>query len=407
MKKITFAFFGLFVIQLGFSQSDCNTALSITPGITSVANLTGTAPINICDGDDPATAGAWYAFTPATGGTILVSSDLAANAGGDTNLMVYSGTCDALICEAFEDDVDLEGDNYLSSVVLAVSVGVTYYIAWDNRWADDAFTFELEFNSVTCQDTAPYAQNFNDNTEFIFCYTTEDVDGDGLSWISQQDLDLNGDGTNETFATNANSETGPKNDWLFSPGFTLTAGTAYQVISRFNVLSPLGTANGSLEAFMTNAPSSTAATQIPLFSQTDITAQGAFETLEAMAYEETNSFTPATSGTFYIAYRSFGAGGSGFVLLFDSNIDFSLGVVQKDTKTFKHFYNNVSDVLTLTSSNRAFDFIQIYNIMGQEVLKNTLSQTTEDLNLSGIQDGIYFANVWIAGRVKTIKFLKQ
>ena len=407
MKKITFAFFALSAFQFGYSQSDCSSALPIAPGITSVATLTGTAPTNICDGDVPATAGAWYSYTAATAGLISVSSDLPANAGGDTNLMVYSGTCGALICEAFQDDVDLDGANYLSTVEFLATAGVTYYIAWDDRWEAVAFTFELVFDTPTCADAAPYAQNFSDNGEFLFCYTTEDVDADGLSWITQQNLDLDGDGTNETFATNGNSAVGPKNDWLFSPGFTLTGGIAYQVLSRFNTIGATSPNTASLEAFMTDAPSSSASTQIPLFSQTGITTQGAFETLESMAYENINIFTPATSGTYHIAYRSFGAGASGFILLFDSNIDFSLSVAEVDTTIFKHYYDNVTDVLTLTSSDRAFDHIQIYNIMGQEVLKNNLSQTTESVNLSGIQDGIYFANIALAGRLKTIRFLKQ
>lgn len=407
MKKITFAILALFVVQFGYSQSDCSSALPITAGTTSVATLTGTAPTIICDEEDPATAGAWYSYTTATTGVVTVSSDLPANAGGDTNLMIYSGTCGALVCEAFQDDVDLADGNYLSTAQFLATAGVTYYIAWDDRWEDVAFTFELLFETPTCANATPYAQTFDDNAEFLYCYTTEDVDGDGISWITQQNLDLDGDLTNETFATNGNSTTGPKNDWLFSPGFTLTGGTEYQVISKFNTIGATAPNTASLEAFMTDAAASSAATQIPLFSQTGITTQGEFATLESMAYENVNTFTPATSGTYHIAYRSFGPGESGFILLFDSNIDTALSVTEQDANIFKHYYNSATDVLSLRSSNRTFNNIQVFNIMGQEVLTNNLSQNSENVNLSGIQDGIYFANVILGGHAKTIKFLKQ
>jgi hypothetical protein len=407
MKKITIAFCALLSFQFGFSQSDCSTALPITPGITSVATITGTAPTEICDEEPAAAFGAWYTYTPAASGLVTVSSDLPANAGGDTNLMVYSGSCTALVCEAFEDDVDLEGGNYLSTVQFLATGGVTYYIAWDDRWLATAFTFELTFETPACNDIAPYNQTFDDNSEFLFCYTSEDVDGDGISWISQQDLDLDGDGTNETFATNGNSTAGPKNDWLFSAGFSLTGGIQYQVISRFNTVGATAPNTASLEAFMTDSPSSSAATQIPLFSQTGITTQGEFATLESMAYEDISTFTPPSSGTYHIAYRSFGPGASGFVLLFDSNIDTTLGVSELDTNILKHYYDTVSDELTLKSSNLAFDTITIHNVMGQEVLNKNLSQTTENLNLSELNDGIYFANVTLAGRLKTVRFLKH
>lgn len=407
MKKITFAFCALLTFQLGYSQSTCGSSEQINPGITSVATLMGTAPTLICDEEPEATAGVWYTFTPSSTGLVTISSDLPANAGGDTNLMVYTGTCGALVCETFEDDVDLAGGNYLSTVQFLGNLGTTYYIVWDDRWEADAFIFELTIETPTCNDTAPYNQTFDDNSEFLFCYTTEDVDADGISWITQQDLDLDGDGTNETFATNGNSTVGPKNDWLFSAGFTLTAGTAHQVISRFNTFGATASNAASLEAFMTDAPSSSAATQIPLFSQTGFTTQGEFATLESMAYENENMFTPATSGTYYIAYRSFGPGESGFILLFDSNIDTTLSVAEPDIDTFKHYYDADSQKLTLKSMDVALNNIMLYNVMGQKIMTKNLSQTTETLNLSGIQDGIYFANVTLEGHTKTFRFLRH
>lgn len=267
-------------------------------------------------------------------------------------------------------------------------------------------TFLSAFDCTTY--TLPLVEVFDNNNAFVSCYTTEDVDGDTLSWISQQDLDLDGDMVNETFATNANGDaatTPVKNDWLISPAISLTAGTNYEVTTRFNVFS--GTPNASLEAFILDAPNSGATQVATLFSNTGIVTQGAFETLETMAYEEINTFSVGTSGDYYIAYRSFGAGGSGFVLMFDSNIQESLSIDEFNQNTFTHSYNKNLETLTLESSNLEMTNIEIYSILGQNVISKPLSNTREVIDVASLNDGVYLAKVFANGGSKTIKFVKN
>lgn len=255
--------------------------------------------------------------------------------------------------------------------------------------------------------TVPSVQTFDNENAFTSCYTTEDVDGDGLDWISQQNLDLDGDMVNETFATNANgaSTTAMKDDWLFTPAFGLTAGTEYQVTSKFNVTG--GTPNASLEAFIVDAPNSGANQIATLFSNTGITTQGAFATLETMAYEEVNTFTAPSSADYYIAYRSFGAGDSGFVLLFNSDIEATLSVNEFEQNSFTHSYNKDLQTLNLESSNLTMTNIEIYSILGQNVITRPLSSTSESINISSLNDGMYLAKVYAEGGSKTIKFVKN
>ncbi|MEZ4977425.1 MAG: T9SS type A sorting domain-containing protein [Flavobacteriaceae bacterium] len=229
------------------------------------------------------------------------------------------------------------------------------------------------------------------------------MDGDGISWISQQDLDLDGDTVPETFATNGNSTTGAKNDWLFSPAFSLTGGEEYEITTIFNTYS----GNGSFEAFIVDAPSSSANQVATLFSQTNIAPQGTFETLETNAYQNVNQFTPSTSGDYYIAYHSFGAASSGFILLFDSNIESTLSVDEFNNKTFKHFYNTSTDVLTLESSDIAFSNISLFNLLGQHVMSKDLNQTTETVDMSNLSDGVYLAKISIGNTTQSVKILKQ
>ena len=83
------------------------------------------------------------------------------------------------------------------------------------------------------------------------------------------------------------------------------------------------------------------------------------------------------------------------------------GITDFDTTSFEHYYNIDSDVLTLKSSNRPIDNIEIFNILGQRALEKKLSETNETVNLSSLKDGIYIARVTIDNYIKTIKFLKH
>ncbi|WP_179335699.1 T9SS type A sorting domain-containing protein [Winogradskyella costae] len=406
MKKITLLALALAAFQFNYAQDTCATAAVVTAGTHTVAAVDGTdIPDPICaDNGAGATAGEWYSFTATIDGIATVTTDLPANAGGDTRLHVYSGACGSLTCVGGNDDV---AANFLSEAEWLVATGTTYYIAFDDRWSNAGFDFEITETAVTCDYSAPYAETFDDNNQFLVCYTIEDVDGDTLSWITQQDLDLDGDLIPETFATNASGteDSTNKDDWFFSPALELTAGTEYQYSSSYNVLQ--GTANASLEAFIVDGPSSTANVVATLFTNAGFTTQGEFETLETMAYQESSTFTPSATDDYYIAYRSFGPRGGGFLLLFDSSLDTTLSVGEVAQNDFNHFYNKDLKVLNLESSNMAMTNIEIYSLLGQSVISRSLSNTSESISVSSLTDGVYIAKVTINGNSKTIKFVKS
>lgn len=137
--------------------------------------------------------------------------------------------------------------------------------------------------------------------------------------------------------------------------------------------------------------------------------------------EATNvgSITGATSGnginynwayntTYYWKVEAINCAGSttSAVWSFTTEAD-PLSVDEFENKAFTHFYNKDSDVLTLSSSSLAFDNVEIYNLLGQQVVNKGLSQTNETINMSSLEDGIYLAKVSIQGRVQTVKILKN
>ena len=132
------------------AQNTCGTAIPVNlTGNNIVALVDGTASGPLCVGNagQIATAAEWYTFTAPSNGVLNLNSDLAANAGGDTRVQVFSGTCAALVCAGGGDDVS--ATNFLTNTNVTVTSGVTYRIAWDDFWEDDGFTFTATFTAVS------------------------------------------------------------------------------------------------------------------------------------------------------------------------------------------------------------------------------------------------------------------
>ncbi|OUS00464.1 hypothetical protein A9Q86_10860 [Flavobacteriales bacterium 33_180_T64] len=85
----------------------------------------------------------------------------------------------------------------------------------------------------------------------------------------------------------------------------------------------------------------------------------------------------------------------------------TLSVDDFESNTFTHAYNKDTDKLTLESSNLPLSNIDLFNILGQRVINQSLSNSNETIDMSSLTDGIYLAKVSIQGKTQTIKILKQ
>ncbi|MBK9512306.1 MAG: VCBS repeat-containing protein [Flavobacteriales bacterium] len=124
------------------AQNDCATAIPITVGTYVVDTVDGAQiPLPVCaTGGNTATNGEWYTYTPSEDRSLTVTTDLPENLDLDTRFHVYTGTCGNLVCYDGDDDA---GSGYLSYALFNVLAGVTYTIAFDDRWDADGFTFQL------------------------------------------------------------------------------------------------------------------------------------------------------------------------------------------------------------------------------------------------------------------------
>lgn len=117
--------------------------------IVSDSGVYDTTPLDRGSGatHHPATHAKWYTFTPPSDGTIAIES---CGQGIDTRLFLYSGNCNNLNELASSDDDCFSGGGYNYASIITnypVQQGVTLFFEWDDRWNNEAFSFEFNFQT--------------------------------------------------------------------------------------------------------------------------------------------------------------------------------------------------------------------------------------------------------------------
>ncbi|WP_159802198.1 FG-GAP-like repeat-containing protein [Flavobacterium sp. MK4S-17] len=139
-KHLTLLFFTVAALTQVRAQKNCATAVLVTAGVHG-ANYEPNSqiPAPLClNGTNSATMGIWFKYIPQNNYNIIIRTDVEGTP--DTRLHVYTGSCSALTCYAGDDD---SGDNYSSLVEFPAVAGTTYYIAFDNKWNSNNFSFSL------------------------------------------------------------------------------------------------------------------------------------------------------------------------------------------------------------------------------------------------------------------------
>lgn len=124
------------------AQNSCSNAVPIVAGTYTIDQVNGNEiPVPLCNNNDVgALHTEWYSYTAAADLSLTISTDLPQNAGRDTRFNVYGGTCGQLSCVGGADDQD---GNTRATATVQVSSGLTYRIAFDDRWENNGFDFEL------------------------------------------------------------------------------------------------------------------------------------------------------------------------------------------------------------------------------------------------------------------------
>jgi len=169
----------------------CDFAIPTECGSVETGNTGGSGwdAVNIC-GNEGTSGQRWYSFTaPLDGFAILDLQNGETNF--DTQVHVYTGDCNNLVCHAQNDDF-FGLQSYLE---YPVEAGTTYYIRIGG-YGSAAGHFEADFLMVSCDD--PLACNYNPLTgdgcsidlnyscEYaVTYYTDSDMDGYGVDGTGQ------------------------------------------------------------------------------------------------------------------------------------------------------------------------------------------------------------------------------
>ncbi|WP_299111093.1 choice-of-anchor J domain-containing protein [uncultured Winogradskyella sp.] len=260
----------------------------------------------------------------------------------------------------------------------------------------------------------PYTEDWSNINAYVSCYTVEDANIDGLSWLFNNANDLDGDMTIDNivnvFPQAANVA---KDDWLFTPAISGTQGAEYTVTVTYNAVDFQATANESFDLVITDSPASSATMQSVIGSYNNITQSGVFgdtggNDLITQAYMSTATYTAAADGDFHVAiHANTLAADSDVFLILNIEVTETLGVNDFDRNIFTHNYDKASQTLNLESSNMAMTNVEVYSLLGQSVVSKSLNNTSESIDVSSLNDGIYLAKVNINGNSKTIKFVKN
>ena len=126
------------------AQNTCEEAIPVEVGLYTVDSVAGVLDETSCFAfNNNVEFAEWYSYTAVEDIYLRITSDLEQNSGGDTRLNVLTGTCGDLTCLDGDDDGGDIGNGYLSDIEVFVAGGTTVYLAWDDRWNNDGFDFEI------------------------------------------------------------------------------------------------------------------------------------------------------------------------------------------------------------------------------------------------------------------------
>jgi photosystem II stability/assembly factor-like uncharacterized protein len=289
---------------------------------------------------------------------------------------------------------DIKSQAYRAEEAFTPNTSGEYYVAIHatGGTSNDAGGFALFETAVnldpiipTCTAaTVPYTEDMDSGTPE--CWEYEDADNALPVWAYNDQTDITGDGNNDPILIMVPQNAGmsAKDDWAFTRKIELVAGTEYLIETDYNALNlGNGTASENFELVVTDAPSSSAGSQTIIGTYNDITQQGTFpgqndgNDLKNQAYTASETFTPTTSGEYYVAVHALGnsAGVAGGFMLFNMNV--SVNIIPSDGELILFPETSFTGVNANGSAASGYNLTQ--NIMWTET--NGLS------NIGGINPG--------------------
>jgi hypothetical protein len=260
--------------------------------------------------------------------------------------------------------------------------------------------------NAQCDSNLPVSENF-DSDNIGVCWQVNDNDGDSNNWFWKQYSAYYGGYkliSSNSFYTSTGALT-PDN-WIISHAINLTSFSSGQNITlSWKVRGELAGFSHeyySVYAATNNQTSSFTSSSVKRSEYVDeVGGSGTFVT-------RTLDVSSLAGNMIYVAFRHHNSTNQYNINIDDVTVQSgTLGIEDFNKDNFSYFYSPNNETLTLKSSSKPISSVEIYNLLGQNVANRKSSNTTENINLSNLVDGVYIAQIEIDNTTKAIKFIKQ
>jgi hypothetical protein len=302
--------------------------------------------------------------------------------------------------------------NAATTTLTGLTAGVSYNVFSRRDCGSGNFSAWVSTVVGTSNSTVvvpPYSTSYEPATNQNFLFNlgwNNQATGNVGSWS------LLGDGTTAPFyADNGtsfigsiqNSLTTAKDAYVFSMPITMTGGTQYQIKYKYRALSNASTTSPMAFRVVTNTTNSSTGVNV-LTTKTGVN--------NLVYTEETLQFTPSTTGNYLIGFHNntpaltTGSTTSNYVLIDSFSVTSATMSNESFTMSdFDIYPNPTSNVLNISNTNN----IEIKNIsisdLNGRVIKNVNGVTS--INVSDLNEGVYFVSIETTEGKSTKKFIKE
>ncbi|GFZ81812.1 hypothetical protein GCM10011531_10150 [Aquaticitalea lipolytica] len=252
------------------------------------------------------------------------------------------------------------------------------------------------FTTVFAPATPPYSYGFEANGDWSILNA-----GTGNNWglytaTGTGAIPAAAEGT--AYAAYPFNSTNAANAWLFSRALNLTAGTSYNVDFKYR------TADGTPypENFKV-----TMGTDKTVAAQTN-TLQTYNSTTVQVWTQANLTFTPSTTGVYYLGFHCFSAADQYVLAVDDVQITQTLSTEEFSQSRINVYPNPVKDILNIKSDIPNIESITITDLNGRIVKSinyNTVSEV--NCNISDLNSGIYFLRIASTDGILDKKIIKN
>lgn len=262
------------------------------------------------------------------------------------------------------------------------------------------WTGPLSFQTACASLPLPYGNDFDTDAD---CWTIENSNEDARAWqflTNATEIScISGTGDYALGVLYNTDGVTSMDDWLFSPAFDLTSGTSYTL--EFSYGNDGGTTYlENMSVFLATANNSTAG-----FAGTELLS--AVNISGGCTPFSTTTLTVPTTGTYYVAFYGYSDADQDVLLVDDFYLyESTIGIADHYIDGFAMYPNPANNILSLKALNN-IDNIQIYNMLGQEVMDVNPSATQVELDVTGLSNGTYVVKVQAGSQLGSYSLIKQ